>query len=218
MVPVPHHVQLGKSAQVCSYHSRPPDALLLVISNVQVTKTLINGGVGLNVLSVDTFDSLQVPYDQLQPTKPFSGVTDGSTTPIGQVRLPFTFRERKNYCTELINFDVAHIRLPYNAIFGYPALAKFMAVTHHSYNALKMSGSSGIITVPCEERDAVCSLERAFQAAAIDDPDGKGEGPPEAIPKKKKKKLHRAGPQEGGVIAGASSGSAPAPGAPPSIA
>ena len=61
-----------------------------VISNVQVTKTLIDGG-GLNILSVDTFDNLQVPYEQLQPTKPFSGVTDGSTTTIGQVRLPVMF-------------------------------------------------------------------------------------------------------------------------------
>ena len=62
-----------------------------------------------------------------------------------------------------------------------------MAVTHHGYNVLKMPGSSGIITVPCKDRDAVCSLERAFQAAAIDDPDNKGEGPLKAIPKKKKK-------------------------------
>ena len=53
-----------------------------VISNVQVTKTLIDGGAGLNVLFIDAFDNLQVPYEQLQPTKPFSGVTDGSTTPI----------------------------------------------------------------------------------------------------------------------------------------
>ena len=45
-----------------------------------------------------------------------------------------------------------------------------MAVTHHGYNVLKMPGSGGIITVLCEERDAVCSLERAFQAAAIDVP------------------------------------------------
>ena len=143
-------------------------------------------------------------------------MTDGSTTPIGQVRLPVTFGEHKNYRTELIDFDVAHIRLPYNAILGYPALAKFMAVTHHGYNVLKMPGSGGIITVPYEERDAVCSLERAFQATAIDDPDSKGEGPPETIPKKKQ--LHRAGPQEGGVASGTSSGSAPAPGAPPSLA
>ena len=43
-----------------------------IISNVQVTKTLIDGGAGLNVLSIEMFDNLQVPYDQLQPTKPFS--------------------------------------------------------------------------------------------------------------------------------------------------
>ena len=89
-----------------------------VISNVQVTRTLIDGGAGLNVLSVETFNNLQVPYDQLQPTKPFSGVTDDSTVPIGQVRLPVTFGQHNNYRTELIDFDVAHIHLPYNAILG----------------------------------------------------------------------------------------------------
>ena len=140
-------------------------------------------------------------------------MTDGSTTLIGQVRLPVTFGERNNYCTELIDFDVAYIRVPYNAILGYPALAKFMAVTHHGYNVLKMPGSGGIITDPCEEKDAVCSLERAFQSAAIDDPDSKEERPPEASPKKKKQ-LHGAGRQASGTT----SGSAPAPGAPPSIA
>ena len=60
-----------------------------------------------------------------------------------------------------------------------------MAVTHHGYNVLKMPGSGGIITVPCEERDGVCSLERSFQAAAIEDPGNDGaQCPPEAIPKK----------------------------------
>ena len=114
-----------------------------VISNVQVTRTLIDGGAGLNILSVETFNNLQVPYDQLQPTKPFSGVTDGSTVPIGQVRLRITFGQRDNYRTKLIDFDVAHIRLPYNAILGYPALARFMVVTHHGYNVLKMPRSEG---------------------------------------------------------------------------
>lgn len=87
-----------------------PKLCSLVISNVQVTKTLIDGGAGLSVPSIETFDGLQVPYDQLQPTKPFSGVTDGSTTPIGQVCLPVTSGQRDNYHTKLINFDVAHIR------------------------------------------------------------------------------------------------------------
>src|SRR4051812_26266216 len=141
-----HHIQLGNQLKCAATAGAVPMLCSLVISNVQVTKTLIDGGAGLNILSVDMFDNLQVPYEQLQPTKPFSGVTYGSTTPIGQVRLPVTFGERKNYRIELIDFDVAHIRLPYNAILRYPSLAKLMVVTHHGYNILKMTGSGGIIT------------------------------------------------------------------------
>ena len=72
--------------------------------------------------------------------------------------------------------------------------------------------------VPCEERDAVCSLERAFQAAAVEDPDSEGtQYPPEAIPKKKKQLL-RKWPQEGGVSSSTISGPAPADGAAPTLA
>jgi hypothetical protein len=39
------------------------------------------------------------------------------------VRLPVTFGTRDNYRTESLDFDVAYIALPYNAILGYPALA-----------------------------------------------------------------------------------------------
>ena len=62
-------------------------------------------------------------------------------------------------------------------------LAKFMAATHHGYNILKMPGSGGIILVACQEKDAVCSLERAFQAAAVENPkDEGGVLPPEVAP------------------------------------
>ena len=59
-----------------------------------------------------------------------------------------------------------------------------MAVTHHGYNVLKMPGSDGVIMVPCEEKDVVCSLECAFQAASIEDPDSKSGNLPGAAPKK----------------------------------
>ena len=145
-------------------------------------------------------------------------MTDGSTLPIGQIRLPVTFSKRDNYRTELIDFDVAHIHLPYNAILGYPALANFMAVTHHGYNVLKMPGSCGVITVACEEKDAMCSLERAYQAAAAEDPNNEcAIYPPEAVPKKRKQLLHQE-PQESGVSSGTNSGPAPTDGAPPSLA
>jgi len=136
------------------------------INNVAVTKTLIDGGAGLNVISVETFDKMQVPYERLMPTRPFSGVTDGTTMPLGQVRLPVTFGTRENYRTELIDFDVAHIGLPYNAILGYPALAKFMAVTHHAYNTVKLPGCSGTITIRGDEKDAARSIEHAYKTAA----------------------------------------------------
>ena len=98
MVPERHHFSSTDQLKCAATTGALPMLCSPVISNVQVTKTLIDGNAGLNVLSVDTFDSLQVPYDQLQPTKPFSGVTDGSTTPIGQVRLPVTSTLHTSVC------------------------------------------------------------------------------------------------------------------------
>ena len=90
------------------------------INNIVVSKMLIDGGAGLNVISVETFEKLQMPYERLMPTRPFSGVTDGLTTPLGQVRLAVTFGTQANYRTELIDFDVAHIGLPYNVVTAPP--------------------------------------------------------------------------------------------------
>ena len=63
------------------------------------------------------------------------------------MRLAVTFGTQDNYRTELIDFDVAHIGLSYNAILGYPALVKFLAVTHHAYTLIKLSGTGGTITI-----------------------------------------------------------------------
>src|SRR6187399_2952807 len=106
---------------------------------------------------------------------------------MGQVRLPVTFGDRDNYHTELIDFDVANIHLPYNAILGYPALTKFMAATDHGYNVLKMPGSGGVITIASDEKEAVRSLERANETAAVESPDeGGAVFALQTAPKKKK--------------------------------
>ena len=81
-----------------------------------------------------------MPYERLAPMRPFTGVTNGTTVPLGQVHLAIMLGTRQNYHTENLDFDVVHIALPYNAILGYPALAKFMAVTHHAYNMVKLLG------------------------------------------------------------------------------
>ena len=73
------------------------------------------------MLSVEAFSLLHVPLERLQPSKPFLGVGGGSTGSLGQIRLPVTFGTYDNFRTELIDFDIAPIGLPYNAILGYSA-------------------------------------------------------------------------------------------------
>jgi hypothetical protein len=82
------------------------------------------------------------------------------------VRLPVTFDTRDNYRTEILDFNIAYIALPYNAILGYPALARFMAATHHGFNILKIPGAKGMITVRCNEKDALRSVEHVYREAA----------------------------------------------------
>ena len=54
--------------------------------------------------------------ERLQPNKPFLGVGGGSTGSLGQIRLSVIFGTYDNYRTELIDFDITHICLRYNAI------------------------------------------------------------------------------------------------------
>jgi hypothetical protein len=75
------------------------------------------------------------------------------------VRLPVTFDTRDNYRTESLDFDITYIALPYNAILGYPALARFMAAMQHGFNVLKIPSANGTIAVRCNEKDALRSVE-----------------------------------------------------------
>ena len=138
------------------------------------------------MISVKIFEKLQVPYERLAPTRPFTGITDGTTFPLGQVRLAVTFGTRQNCHTENLEFDVAHIALPYNAILGYHALAKFMAVMHHVYNMVKLPGRDGMITIQGEVEDAMHSIECAYKELAVShSADEDDDGHLAEVPKKK---------------------------------
>ena len=64
----------------------------------------------------------------------------------------------------------------------------------------------------------MCSLERAYQAATVEDPDDEGAVyPPQAVPEKKKQLLCQ-GPQEGSVSSATTSGPVPIDGVPRSLA
>jgi hypothetical protein len=96
------------------------------ICDMKVSRVLIDGGVGLNLLSREAFKKLQVPSKCLKSLLPFYGVTLGHTLPLGQVELPVTFGSQDNFWTENVIFDVTEVPLPYNTFLGRPALARFL--------------------------------------------------------------------------------------------
>ncbi|XP_062229994.1 uncharacterized protein LOC133927541 [Phragmites australis] len=87
---------------------------------------------------------------------PFHGITPNSSTmPLSQIKLPVTFGTPDNFCTEKLTFDVADFKTAYNVILSRPMLGKFMTVIHYAYQALKILGPNGAITVKGDQRAAV---------------------------------------------------------------
>jgi hypothetical protein len=114
-----------------------------VVADVRLTKVLIDGGSGLNLIFASTLRKTGLDImDMLVSSKsPFYGIIPSNAVhPLGMVVLPVTFDTRENYHTEFIKFKVANFESSYHAILGRPALAKFMAVLHYVYLLLKMPG------------------------------------------------------------------------------
>jgi hypothetical protein len=114
-----------------------------VVAKVRLTKVLIDGGSGLNLIFTSTLRKMGLDFtDMLVPSKsPFYGIVPGNAAhPLGTVVLLVSFGTRENYRTEFIKFEVTNFESSYHAILGGPALAKFMAVPHYVYLLLKMLG------------------------------------------------------------------------------
>jgi hypothetical protein len=114
-----------------------------VVAEVKLTRVLIDGGSGLNLIFASTLRKMGLDLtDILIPSKsPIYGIIPGNAAhPLGMVVLPVTFGTRENYRTEFIKFEVANFESYYHAILGRPALAKFMIVLHYVYLLLKMPG------------------------------------------------------------------------------
>jgi hypothetical protein len=97
---------------------------------------------------------------------PFHGVVPGiETLPLGQIDLPVTFGDVRNFRTETLTFEVVGFSGTYHAILGRPAYEKFMVVPNYTYLKLKIRGPRGIITVgPTYQRAYECDAE-CFQFA-----------------------------------------------------
>jgi hypothetical protein len=150
-----------------------------VVAEVKLTKVLIDGGSGLNLIFVSTLKKMGLDFkDMLVPSKsPFYGIVPGNAAhPLGTVVLPVTFGTQENYRTEFIKFEVATFDSSYHAILGRPALAKFMAVPHYVYLLLKMPGLGGVLTLRGDLKKSYdCNQEAIQYASTTRVPDASGE-------------------------------------------
>jgi hypothetical protein len=162
-----------------------------IIANMRLHHVLIDGGAVLNVISYAAFKQLQILGSRLGPSRPFSGVGPQPMYPLGSITLPVTFGTEENFCTENVQFDVAEVNLPFNAIIGRSTLYQFMAIAHYGYLVLKMPSSAGVLTLQGDRAAAVMAVKKlhalAAEAACLDDeergPSTSGTKAPAKVPK-----------------------------------
>jgi hypothetical protein len=143
-----------------------PLVIAPTIANIKLHLVLIDGGAGLNVISYAAFKQLQILESRLDPSCPFSGVGPHRVYPVGTISLPVTFGTEENFHTENVQFDVAEVNLPFNAIIGRPALYRFMAVAHYGYWVLKMPSLAGVLTMQGDRTTAIVAVEKLHALAA----------------------------------------------------
>jgi hypothetical protein len=141
-----------------------------VISNIRLTKVLMDGGNILNIIYVETLGLLQIDLSSIWASAtPFHGIIPGKRVqPLGKLDLPVCFRTPSNFRKETLTFEVVEFRGTYHAVLGRPCYAKFMAVPNYTYLKLKMSGPNGVICVGSTYRHAYeCDVECVEYAEAL---------------------------------------------------
>jgi len=141
-----------------------------IIAETRLSKVLMDGGSGLNILYAETLALMGISKSRLRnDASPFHGVVSGHRAhPLGQIDLPVCFGTSDNFRREVLTFDVVRFLGTYHAILGRPCYAKFMAVPNYTYLKLKMPGPNGIITVSTTSQHAnQCDVECIEQAEAL---------------------------------------------------
>jgi hypothetical protein len=119
-----------------------------IVGTTHLTKVLIDGGSGVNILYASTLDKMGIPQSSLRPSKsPFYRIIPGKeVVPLGHIRFNVTFGQPNNFRMEPLTFEVVDFPGVYHALLGRPCFAKFMAIPIYTYLKLNMPGLKGIVT------------------------------------------------------------------------
>jgi hypothetical protein len=98
-----------------------------VIRNARLTKVMMDGGSGLNILYDETLDLMGISRSRLRAdAAPFHGVMPRQrATPLGQIDLPVCFGTPSNFRRKTLTFEVVRFRGTYHTILRRPCYAKF---------------------------------------------------------------------------------------------
>ena len=119
------------------------------VDGFRLTKVLMDGGGGLNLIYEDTLHKMEIDRSHIeQSSMTFQGIIPSREAwCAGKITLDVVFGTPENYRSEEITFQVAPCNNGYHALLGREAFTRFQAVPHYRYMKLKMPGPNGIITL-----------------------------------------------------------------------
>jgi hypothetical protein len=119
------------------------------IGGYDVGRVFMDAGSSINLIYARTLKAMSISLEWLKLIDcSFHGIVLGSANhPLGKIELDIGFGDSGNFRREKLEFEVMDWPSQYHAILGRPAFAKFMAVPHYAYLALKIPGPNGVITV-----------------------------------------------------------------------
>ena len=91
-----------------------------IIGKTHLSRVLMDGGSGLNLLYAETYDAIGLSWLAIRPSgAPFHGVIARlQVIPLLQVDISVTFGGRANFCTEMLTFEIVDFPSTYHAILG----------------------------------------------------------------------------------------------------
>ena len=114
---------------------RAPAALVLspIMDSFRLTKVLMDGGSGLNLIYEDTLHKMEIDRSRIeQSSTTFRGIIPSREAwCAGKITLDVVFGTLENYRSEEITFQVDPFSSGYHALLGRDAFTRFQAIHHY---------------------------------------------------------------------------------------
>ena len=153
--------------------------LSLIVDGFRLTKVLMDGGSGLNIIYEETLRKMEIDWSRIERSNTaFRGIIPSQEACCsGKITLDVVFGMPDNYISEEVMFQVAPFSSGYHAKLGREAFTIFQAIPHYGYMKFKMPRPNRIITLASdldialrvENKTAALALEALSEALATEE-------------------------------------------------